>query len=47
MFGENVERLLIDKEENFEIDEEFDFWIVEQILLRRLKLNGCINQERR
>lgn len=36
-FGKNVERLEITREENIEIDDEFDFWMVEQVLLKRLK----------
>lgn len=39
MFGDKVERVLISKEQNIEIDDEFDFWMVEQILLKRIK-NG-------
>ena len=37
MFGDKVDRFLIGREENIEIDDEFDFWIVEQILLKRTK----------
>jgi len=36
LYGENVERLEISKEQNFEIDDEFDFWLNEQILLKRI-----------
>lgn len=35
LFGKKVERVVISREQNFEIDEEFDFWIVEQILIKR------------
>lgn len=35
MFGENVERVLINREQNIEIDDEFDFWLAEEILLKR------------
>lgn len=35
--GKKSERVIISKEQNFEIDEEFDFWLVEQILLKRNK----------
>lgn len=35
MFGEKVERVLISREQNIEIDDEFDFWLAEQILLKR------------
>lgn len=40
-FGKKVERVLIDREQNTEIDDEFDFWIAEQILIKRCK--GSIN----
>lgn len=36
-FGDKVERVLIEREQNIEIDDEFDFWIAEQILLKRCK----------
>ncbi|MBF0385930.1 MAG: acylneuraminate cytidylyltransferase family protein [Candidatus Omnitrophica bacterium] len=32
MFGEKVGRIFTSREENVEIDEEFDFWLAEQIL---------------
>jgi CMP-N,N'-diacetyllegionaminic acid synthase len=35
MYGDKVERLVISREENVEIDDEFDFWLAEQILLKR------------
>ena len=30
-----MEKVVISKEQNFEIDDEFDFWLNEQILKRR------------
>lgn len=36
MFGKRVERLEISKEQGIEIDDPFDFWINEQILLKGL-----------
>lgn len=35
MFGKKVERVCIEKEQNVEIDDEFDFWLCEQILIKR------------
>ncbi len=35
LFGKRVGRVLASREENVEIDEEFDFWLTEQILLKR------------
>jgi CMP-N-acetylneuraminic acid synthetase len=35
MFGEKVERVEITREQNIEIDDEYDFWMAEQILLKR------------
>lgn len=37
VFGKKAERFETAKEQNIEIDDDFDFWIVEQILLRRVK----------
>lgn len=36
VWGKKREMFLIDKEQNFEIDDEFDFWLNEQILKKRL-----------
>jgi N-acylneuraminate cytidylyltransferase len=33
--GERLERVHIDREQNVEIDDEFDFWLAEQILKHR------------
>ena len=35
VWGKKRERVIIDKEQNFEIDGEFDFWMNEQILRKR------------
>jgi len=35
LFGKKVERVITAREENTEIDDEFDFWLVEQILRKR------------
>jgi N-acetylneuraminate synthase/N,N'-diacetyllegionaminate synthase len=35
--GDNSQMLEINREQNFEIDNEFDFWLNEQILLKREK----------
>ena len=37
MFSGNAERIEISREQNIEIDDEFDFWLAEQILLKRQK----------
>ena len=37
LFGKKVERFKTSREENVEIDDDFDFWMAEQILLKRLK----------
>ena len=37
LFGKNIERVHTSREENVEIDEEFDFWVAEQVLLKRSK----------
>jgi len=43
LWGEKMERLVINHEQNFEIDEEFDFWLNEQILKRREKIKYIIS----
>jgi CMP-N-acetylneuraminic acid synthetase len=34
-YGTRLERVLLDREQNVEIDDEFDVWIAEQVLKRR------------
>ena len=34
--GQRIERVVLDREQNVEIDEEFDLWLAEKILARRL-----------
>lgn len=34
-YGAKLEYVLLDREQNVEIDDEFDFWIAEQVLKRR------------
>lgn len=34
-FGKKIERVILEREQNVEIDEEFDFWLAEQVLKRR------------
>ncbi len=35
LFGENIERVTIDREQNIEIDDLFDLWLAEKVLERR------------
>ena len=35
-YGKRIERMFLDREQNVDIDEEFDFWLAEQILKRRM-----------
>lgn len=37
-YGQKMEKLTIDREQNVEVDDEFDFWIAEQIVGKRLRL---------
>ncbi len=39
-YGKRIERVLLDREQNVEIDDEFDFWLTEQILKRRAAVRG-------
>lgn len=34
-FGKRMERMILDREQSVEIDDEFDFWLVEQVMRRR------------
>ncbi|MCK4244565.1 MAG: acylneuraminate cytidylyltransferase family protein [Candidatus Omnitrophica bacterium] len=34
-FGKKMERVITDREQNIEIDDEFDFWVAEQVLKKR------------
>lgn len=36
-FGRKVGRLITTREQNIEIDDEFDFWLAEQVLLKRAR----------
>ncbi|HAG10145.1 MAG TPA: acylneuraminate cytidylyltransferase family protein [Desulfotomaculum sp.] len=36
-FGQKIERVLLDNEQNVDIDDEFGFWLAEQVLLKRSK----------
>ena len=36
LWGKKMERVLIDKDQNSEIDDEFDLWLNEQILRKRI-----------
>jgi len=42
-WGKKMEKVEISKEQNFEIDDEFDFWLNEKILEKRL---GLKNEEK-
>jgi len=33
--GTRIERVLLDREQNIDVDDEFDFWLAEQILAKR------------
>jgi len=35
-YGEKLERIIIDREQNIDIDDGFSFWLAEQIMKRRL-----------
>lgn len=34
-YGARIERVLLDREQNIDIDDEFDFWLAEQVLIKR------------
>jgi len=35
-YGTRIERVVIDREQHIDIDDEFDFWLAEQVLKKRL-----------
>jgi CMP-N-acetylneuraminic acid synthetase len=35
-YGTRIERVVLDKEQNVDIDDEYDFWVAEQILKKRM-----------
>jgi N-acylneuraminate cytidylyltransferase len=37
LFGKKVQRVETTREQNIEIDDEFDFWMAEQVLLKRIR----------
>jgi len=37
LIGKKVERVETTREQNIEIDDDFDFWVAEQVLLRRAR----------
>lgn len=39
-YGKRIERVLLDREQNVEIDDEFDFWLAEQVLRERRRSLG-------
>lgn len=41
MFGKKVGRVITSREENIDIDDEFDFWLAEQVLYKRIRENRC------
>lgn len=36
-YGTRIERVLLDREQNVEVDDEFDLWLAEQVLTRRVR----------
>lgn len=40
-YGGRIERMIMDREHNIDIDDEFDFWLAEQILRRRQNKLCC------
>jgi len=38
LWGDDMHRIVVSKEQTFEIDDDFDFWINEQILLKMNKI---------
>ena len=34
-FGKNIERVILDREQNIEVDDWFDLWLADKVLERR------------
>lgn len=41
LFGKKAERIEISREQNIEIDDDFDFWLAEKILEKRIAEKSC------
>jgi CMP-N-acetylneuraminic acid synthetase len=39
-YGQRIERMMLDKEQNIDIDDAFDFWMAEEVLKRRTNAHG-------
>lgn len=35
-YGKKMEKVILDREQNVDVDDEFDFWIAEQVLKKRM-----------
>lgn len=40
-YGKKIEQVVLDREQNLDIDDPFDLWVAEQVLLRRAKEAGA------
>ena len=40
-YGARMERMVLDREQNIDIDDAFDFWLAEQVLKRRMGVAAC------
>lgn len=40
-YGAKREHVFLDREQNLDIDDDFDFWLAEQVLKRRLAVASC------
>jgi len=41
--GRRLERMVIDREQNLDVDEPFDLWLAEQVLLKRQAAQGTVH----
>ena len=41
-YGKKIERVILDREQNLDLDDEFDFWMAEQVLERRARMAGVL-----
>lgn len=37
-YGQRIEQMIVDRDHNIDIDDEFDFWLAEQVMKKRLGL---------
>ena len=45
-YGTRIERMLVDREHNIDIDDAFDWWVAEQVLMKRRSMQMVAGSQR-